>query len=86
MRKLGKKQLTLSLRDPLTKVPESLASMPLTLSDDGRELNYNFDSQQEHSGISELLKELDSQGVEFRDLRTRESSLEDIFVGLVHGQ
>lgn len=86
MRKLGKKQLTLSLRDPLTKVPDSLASMPLTLSDDGRELNYNFDSQQEHSGISELLKELDSQGVEFRDLRTRESSLEDIFVGLVHGQ
>lgn len=86
MRKLGKKQLTLSLRDPLSKVPDSLASMPLTLSDDGRELNYNFDSQQEHSGISELLKELDSQGVEFRDLRTRESSLEDIFVGLVHGQ
>ncbi|WP_394168285.1 ABC transporter ATP-binding protein [Saccharospirillum alexandrii] len=86
MRKLGKKQLTLSLRDPLTKIPDSLASMPLTLSDDGRELNYNFDSQQEHSGISELLKELDSQGVEFRDLRTRESSLEDIFVGLVHGQ
>ncbi|WP_127557613.1 ABC transporter ATP-binding protein [Saccharospirillum alexandrii] len=86
MRKLGKKQLTLSLRDPLSKVPESLASMPLTLSEDGRELNYNFDSQQEHSGISELLKELDSQGVEFRDLRTRESSLEDIFVGLVHGQ
>ncbi|MEP4546754.1 MAG: ABC transporter ATP-binding protein, partial [Saccharospirillum sp.] len=86
MRKLGKKQLTLSLRDPLTKVPDSLASMPLTLSDDGRELNYNFDSQQEHSGISELLKALDSQGVEFRDLRTRESSLEDIFVGLVHGQ
>lgn len=86
MRKLGKKQLTLSLRDPLSKIPDSLASMPLTLSDDGRELNYNFDSQQEHSGISELLKELDSQGVEFRDLRTRESSLEDIFVGLVHGQ
>lgn len=86
MRKLGKKQLTLSLRDPLSKVPDSLASMPLTLSEDGRELNYNFDSQQEHSGISELLKALDSQGVEFRDLRTRESSLEDIFVGLVHGQ
>lgn len=86
MRKLGKKQLTLSLRDPLSQIPESLATMPLTLSDGGRELNYNFDSQQEHSGISELLKELDSQGVEFRDLRTRESSLEDIFVGLVHGQ
>lgn len=86
MRKLGKKQLTLSLRDPLSQIPESLAAMPLTLSDGGRELNYNFDSQQEHSGISELLKELDSQGVEFRDLRTRESSLEDIFVGLVHGQ
>ena len=86
MRKLGKKQLTLSLRDPLSKVPDSLASMPLTLSEDGRELNYNFDSQQEHSGISELLKALDSEGVEFRDLRTRESSLEDIFVGLVHGQ
>lgn len=86
MRKLGKKQLTLSLRDPLEKLPASLSDMPLTLSEDGRELYYNFDSQQEHSGISELLKKLDSQGVEFRDLRTRESSLEDIFVGLVHGQ
>ncbi|WP_028670759.1 ABC transporter ATP-binding protein [Saccharospirillum impatiens] len=86
MRKLGKKQLTLSLREPLANVPDSLAAMPLTLSEDGRELNYNFDTEQEHSGISELLKELDSQGVEFRDLRTRESSLEDIFVGLVHGQ
>lgn len=86
MRKLGKKQLTLSLRDPLESVPASLSDLPLTLSEDGRELYYNFDSQQEHSGISELLKKLDSQGVEFRDLRTRESSLEDIFVGLVHGQ
>ncbi len=86
MRKLGKKQLTLSLRDPLEKVPASLSGLPLTLSEDGRELYYNFDSQQEHSGISELLKKLDSEGVEFRDLRTRESSLEDIFVGLVHGQ
>lgn len=86
MRKLGKKQLTLSLRDPLEKVPASLSDLALTLSEDGRELYYNFDSQQEHSGISELLKKLDSQGVEFRDLRTRESSLEDIFVGLVHGQ
>ncbi len=86
MRKLGKKQLTLSLRDPLEKVPDSLSDLPLTLSEDGRELYYNFDSQQEHSGISELLKKLDSEGVEFRDLRTRESSLEDIFVGLVHGQ
>ncbi|MEX1214051.1 ABC transporter ATP-binding protein [Saccharospirillum sp.] len=86
MRKLGKKQLTLSLREPLEQVPDSLSDMPLTLSEDGRELNYNFDSQQEHSGISELLKKLNSYGVEFRDLRTRESSLEDIFVGLVHGQ
>lgn len=86
MRKLGKKQLTLSLRDPLEKVPASLSGLPLTLSEDGRELYYNFDSQQEHSGISELLKKLDSEGIEFRDLRTRESSLEDIFVGLVHGQ
>jgi len=86
MRKLGRKQLTLSLREPLSELPPSLSDMSLSLSKDGRELSYDFDSQQEHSGISELLRALASQGVEFRDLRTRESSLEDIFVGLVHGQ
>jgi ABC-2 type transport system ATP-binding protein len=86
MRKLGKKELTLSLREPLTQLPDSMIDMPLSLSEDGREIQYNFDSQQEHSGISELLKQLDGHGIEFRDLRTRESSLEDIFVGLVHGQ
>lgn len=86
MRKLGRKELRLSLREPLDQVPASLNSHALELSDDGYELVYNFDSQQEQSGISELLRTLADQGIDYRDLRTRESSLEDIFVNLVHRQ
>ena len=84
MAKLGKKELRLQLQSPLEKIPGALSLEPLTLSDDGHELVYTFDSQQEQAGIARLLRQLGDQGIEFRDLQTRESSLEDIFVGLVH--
>jgi ABC-2 type transport system ATP-binding protein len=84
MRKLGKKQLTLTLRQPLSGIPAGLSAWPLTLSDDGHALIYCFDAQKEETGIAELLRTLGEQGIEFKDLRSSESSLEDIFVSLVH--
>ncbi|OEY67602.1 ABC transporter ATP-binding protein [Marinobacter sp. X15-166B] len=84
MRKLGKKQLRLLLQQPLEKVPGELALEPVELSGDGFELVYTFDSQQEQAGVAKLLRTLGDLGIEYRDLQTRESSLEDIFVGLVH--
>ena len=85
MRKLGKKQLTLQLRAPLQTLPEALAGLPLALESDGHALVYTFDSQQEETGIGELLKRLAALGIDFKDLQSSESSLEDIFVSLVHG-
>ncbi|MGJ0516219.1 MAG: ABC transporter ATP-binding protein [Methylomicrobium sp.] len=84
MRKLGKKQLTLTLRQPLSRIPAELNAWPLTLSDDGQALIYRFDAQEEETGIAELLRTLNEHGIDFKDLRSSESSLEDIFVGLVH--
>ncbi len=84
MAKLGKKELRLHLQSPLDNIPGALSLEPLALSDDGHELIYTFDSQQEQAGIARLLRQLGDEGIEFRDLQTRESSLEDIFVGLVH--
>ena len=83
MRKLGKKCLTVHLRAPLERIPNSLAGEGLTLSDDGHDLVYSFDAQAEETGISELLARLAGVGIEFKDLRTEQSSLEDIFVSLV---
>jgi ABC-2 type transport system ATP-binding protein len=83
MRKLGKKQLTLQLQHPLPGVPAALASHPLELSGGGSELTYTYDAQNEHSGIAGLLEDLDREGIAFKDLQTRQSSLEDIFVSLV---
>ena len=83
MRKLGKKQLTLQLAQPLDGVPPALSALPLELSAGGSELVYTYDAQQEHSGIAGLLQELDSAGIAFKDLQTSQSSLEDIFVSLV---
>jgi ABC-2 type transport system ATP-binding protein len=83
MRKLGKKQLTLQLDARLKAVPAALARYDLLLSSDGDELTYTYDTQGERSGITSLLAELGSAGIRFRDLHTTESSLEDIFVGLV---
>ncbi len=83
MRKLGKKQLTLQLAQPLSAVPPALAGYPLALSATGSELTYTYDAQGEHSGIAQLLQALDAAGVAFKDLQTDQSSLEDIFVNLV---
>jgi ABC-2 type transport system ATP-binding protein len=83
MEKLGKRQLTVHLQNPLQSIPEELAKLPLELSDDGYELVYTFDAQHEHTGIAELLRRLNEHGVDFKDLRSRQSSLEEIFVNLV---
>ena len=83
MRKLGGKQLTLHLQAPLDAVPASLAAWPLTLADEGRTLIYDFDAKAEATGIASLMRRLAEAGVDFVDLDTRESSLEDIFVSLV---
>ena len=83
MRKLGKKQLSVSLQHPLAAVPAALADEAVVLSDDGLELVYSFDTQADDTGIAALLRRLHDQGIDFKDLQTRESSLEDIFVSLV---
>src|SRR5579883_709431 len=83
MRKLGKKQLTLQLDKRLDAVPPLLADYHLSLSTDGNELTYTYDSKGERSEIPVLLADLDRAGIRFHDLHTTESSLEDIFVGLV---
>ena len=83
MRNLGKKQLTLELAEPLGAIPAALASYDLQLADDGGELVYTYHTQGERTGITALLGDLGKAGIRFRDLETRESSLEEIFVGLV---
>ena len=84
MKKLGKKQLTLTLQQPMEHVPEALARWPLALGAGGTTLTYTFDSQQEDTGIAALLRALAEHGIDFKDLHSSESSLEDIFVSLVH--
>jgi ABC-2 type transport system ATP-binding protein len=86
MRKLGKKQLTLSLQTPLVALPPALSAMPLELQKDGSELIYSFDTQAHDTGIAPLLRKLQEHGIEFKDLHTAESSLEEIFVSLVRGR
>ena len=83
MNKLGRKQLTLHLQSPLASIPAALSSYPLELSADGNALVYTFDAQGEHTGIDVLLRRLGEAGIDFKDLQTRQSSLEDIFVSLV---
>src|ERR1700688_978078 len=83
MRKLGKKQLTLHLQGALETVPAALDHYHLELSPDGRELTYTYDTQGDRTGITALLDDLSRAGIAFRDLHTTQSSLEDIFVGLV---
>jgi ABC-2 type transport system ATP-binding protein len=83
MRQLGRKQLALQLQSPIEAVPAALAPYALTIAADGHELVYTYDTQSERTGITSLLGDLRQAGVAFKDLQTRESSLEDIFVGLV---
>ena len=84
MRKLGRKQLTLHLQSPLQQVPPQLANRQLELSPDGTQLIYTFDTQADATGIASLLRQLNEHGIDFKDLHTSESSLEEIFVSLVH--
>jgi ABC-2 type transport system ATP-binding protein len=86
MRKLGKKQLTLQLQEPLASIPAGLENYQLALASGGAELVFTFDAQAEHTGIAELLRELSRRGIDFKDLQTSQSSLEEIFVNLVRGR
>ena len=84
MRKLGKKQLAVTLRQPMTSIPDVLAQWSLELTEEGHVLVYSFDTQKEETGIAALLRALGEHSIDFKDLRSSESSLEDIFVSLVH--
>ncbi|MEH6664533.1 MAG: ABC transporter ATP-binding protein [Brevundimonas sp.] len=84
MKKLGKKQLTLNLQEPMAAIPPELSAWALALKADGAELEYVFDANAERTGVPSLLRKLSDMGIGFKDLNTRQSSLEDIFVGLVH--
>jgi ABC-2 type transport system ATP-binding protein len=83
MRKLGRKQMTLQLQDPLDHIPPRLSAYNLQLSGQGAELIYTYDENSDRSGIAALLKDLGEAGIRFKDLHTTQSSLEDIFVTLV---
>lgn len=83
MKQLGKKQLTLQLQEPMIELPAELGEWQLALSPDGRELLYTFDTNAEHTGISSLLRRMSELSIGFNDLKTSQSSLEDIFVDLV---
>jgi ABC-2 type transport system ATP-binding protein len=83
MAKLGEKKLTLHLKRPLTALPSQLADPQLTLSPEGNELVYTFDAQSDRTGIDVLLRRLAEHNIDFKDLQTSESSLEEIFVSLV---
>lgn len=84
MQKLGKKQLIIELRDPAKAIPDSLAGLDVSLSDDGAVLTYTYDATAEATGITKLLNLLSESGLQLKDLQSTQSSLEDIFVDLVH--
>jgi ABC-2 type transport system ATP-binding protein len=83
MRKLGKKELTLTLAEPLAAIPQGLSDWPLELQDQGHELKLVFDANADRTGVPSLLRRMSELGIAFKDLNTRQSSLEDIFVSLV---
>jgi ABC-2 type transport system ATP-binding protein len=83
MQKLGRKQLTLSLAEPMAAVPPELAEWPLEIVADGHELRYEFDANADRTGVPSLLRRMSDLGIAFKDLNTKQSSLEDIFVSLV---
>ena len=84
MKKLGRKRLKLTLSDPMTDIPAELAEWNLEIEDDGHVLCYEFDANAEKTGVPSLLRKVSDLGIGFKDLSTDQSSLEDIFVGLVH--
>jgi ABC-2 type transport system ATP-binding protein len=84
MKKLGKKTVNFNLNEPLTAIPDGLKEWRLSLKDSGHVLEYTFDTQAERTGVTSLLRRMSELGVAFRDLDTKSSSLEDIFVSLVH--
>src|SRR3954464_13214764 len=83
MRNLGKKELTLQLQAPLAALPKSLSPYQLELKDGGNAMTFTYDTQGDRTGITALLRDLSKAGIRFKDLQTRQSSLEDIFVSLV---
>jgi ABC-2 type transport system ATP-binding protein len=84
MRKLGKKRLVLQVVERLDAVPSALSAFNLAIGGDGHELIYDYDTRAERTGVATLLGELSKAGVRIRDLQTNQSSLEEIFVGLVN--
>ncbi|SEG68072.1 ABC transporter ATP-binding protein [Marinobacterium lutimaris] len=86
MQKLGQKQLNLYLQSPLESLPAELAQYNLTLSEDGTQLTYTFDAHQDTTGIAQLMRSLSQLGIDLKDLQSKQSSLEEIFVSLVHGK
>ncbi|PBC05372.1 ABC transporter ATP-binding protein [Mesorhizobium sp. WSM3860] len=83
MRKLGRKQMTLELRAPLAALPDGLARYALELSADGNALTYTYDSQSDRPGVASLIRDLEAAGIQFHDLDTKNSTLEEIFVNLL---
>ena len=86
MQKLGRKELNIQLAEPLTGLPAGLSDWPIELKDDGRVLSYEFDANADRTGVATLLSKLRDLDIGFKDLDTRQSSLEEIFVSLVHEQ
>ncbi len=83
MQKLGRKEMTIELQDPVTALPEAMARFDLEIGEDGRSLVYAYDTRAERTGITTLLSDLSTAGLVLKDIQTRQSSLEDIFVDLV---
>lgn len=83
MHKLGRKQMRLELRAPLAAIPDGLSRYALELSGDGNELTYTYDNQSDRPGVASLIRDLEAAGIQFRDLDTKNSSLEEIFVNLL---
>ncbi|RVC81646.1 ABC transporter ATP-binding protein [Mesorhizobium sp. M4A.F.Ca.ET.022.05.2.1] len=83
MRKLGRKRLLLELRSPLGAIPESFSRYALELSPDGEQLTYTYDNQSDRPGVASLIRDIEAAGIQFRDIETENSSLEEIFVNLL---
>ena len=86
MRKLGRRQLSIMMQHPIETIPPALGSWPLRLEEDGERLVYDFDANAADTGIPRLLRDIDAAGIDYKDLETSRSSLEDIFVDLVDGR